>query len=604
VTVDERSAEALRELEAARREAEYYRRIAEEAGSRRLREAEALSQLLERAQQAERELQRSRDELERRVAERTSEIATANEFLSRVVAERERAEAALRASQEAFQSFMAHFPGLAYVKEADTTVVFASEGFRTYLGLDPAALTGKTNAESFPEPFASAITRDDLRVVTTGQAERIEEDFAGRSWVTNKFVIPQADGTRRLGGLTLDVTEAKQSEEERRQLERQMEQAQRLESLGVLAGGIAHDFNNLLTSILANVEILRAGPRASTSADACLADVEAAARSASGLCQQMLAYAGRARFAPELVDVGVLVRSMLQLLRSSLSHKLQLELALPGRPLPPVKGDPSRLKQVVMNLVINAAEAMGDGHGTVAVTVGTVQAGPERLRQAVLGEGLAEGEYLNLEVSDTGSGMDARTQRRVFEPFFTTKFAGRGLGLPAVLGIVRQLGGAIELESAPGQGTKFRVLLPTVEAAAPAAGPAAPVDPWTGDGAVLVVDDEPAVRRTLGRMLRLLGFEMIEARGGEEGIEIHRREAGRIRAVVLDLTMPNLDGVETLRRLRQADPDVYVVVASGYAEADVEARFRGEAPDGFVQKPFGVEALRKHLRAALERAGR
>ena len=596
------SEEASRELEAARREAEYYRRIAEEAGSRRLREAEALSQLLERAQQAERELERSRDDLERRVMERTAEIVAANEYLSRVVAERERAEVALRASEEAFRSFMSHFPGLAYIKEADTTVVFANDGFRTLLGLDPAALAGKKNTEFFPEPFASAMTRDDLRVLATGQVEHIAEEFGERSWVTHKFVIPQDDGTRRLGGLTLDVTAARRSEEERRRLEHQMEQTERIESLGVLAGGIAHDFNNLLTSILANVEILRAQATPGSSSDACLADVEAAGRTASELCQQMLAYAGRARFAPELIDVGVLVRSMLQLLRSSLSHKLQLEMRIPKR-LPLVKGDPSRLKQVVMNLVVNAAEAMGDGHGTVTVTAGTVHAGPERLRQAVLGETLRDADYLTLEVADTGSGMDASTRRRVFEPFFTTKFAGRGLGLPAVLGIVRQLAGAIELESEPGRGTRFRVLLPTVEGAAPSVGPVPAPAPWIGEGPVLVVDDEPVVRRALGRMLQLLGFEMIEAAGGAEGIEIFRRNAGRIRAVILDLTMPNLDGVETLRRLRQVDPDAFVVIASGYAEAEVEARFRGKAPDGFVQKPFGLDALRKHLRAALERAG-
>jgi PAS domain S-box-containing protein len=590
--------DATGELEAAKREAEYYRHVAEEAGRRRLQEGETLSRLLERAQQAEREVERARSDLEKRVEERTAEIAAANEYLQREVAERERAEGALRASQEAFQSFMAHFPGLAYIKEADTTVVFANQGFRTYLGLDPDTLVGKKNAEFFPEPFASRISRDDLRVLSSGQAEHIAEEFGDRSWVTHKFVIPQADSTPRLGGLTLDVTEARRTEEERRRLEHQMDQAQRQESLGVLAGGIAHDFNNLLTSILANVEILRAGTAAGGSGDACLVDVEAAARTAAGLCQQMLAYAGRARFAAEPIDVGVLVRSMLQLLRSSISHKLQFEVRLP-RELPMVRGDPNRLKQVVMNLVVNAAEAVGDGHGTVTVTAGTAHAGPERLRQAVLGEGLAEDDYLILEVADTGSGMDEVTQRRVFEPFFTTKFAGRGLGLSAVLGIVRQLGGAIELESAPGRGARFRVLLPLVETVPqPASRPAA--DAWTGEGKVLVVDDEPVVRRALGRMLRLLGFELLEAGGGEEAVELYRRQGG-IRAVVLDLTMPRMDGVETLRQLRQVDPGAYVVVASGYAEADVEARFRGDVPDGFVHKPFGIEALRKHLRAAVAR---
>jgi PAS domain S-box-containing protein len=603
VSVGERRPDPARELEDARREAEYYRRIAEEAGTRRLREAEALSQLLERAREAERALEKARDELEARVAERTAELTVANAHLSRVVEERERAEIALRASEEAFRSFMAHFPGLAYIKEADTKVVFANEGFRAYLGLDPEALTGRTNAECFPEPFASQLTRDDRRVLETGRAETIEEEFGGRSWSTHKFVIPRADGAPRLGGLTLDVTEARRSEEERRRLERQMEQAQRIESLGVLAGGIAHDFNNLLAAIQANVAFLRAEAARDHEADACLADVDSAARSAAGLCQQMLAYAGRAPFVAERVDLGTLVRDMVQLLRSSVSRRLGLELRL-AKGLPPLEGDPSQLRQVVMNLVINAAEATEDGGGTVTVTTRAVRLGPGQPRPASLREPLADGSYVLLEVADDGCGMDAETQRRIFEPFFTTKFTGRGLGLSAVLGIVRQLRGGIELESAPGRGTRFRVLFPAAqcggapEAAAPAA------DDWTGHGLVLVVDDDDAIRRALARLLGLLGLEALEAASGAEGIELYRRHAGRVRAVVLDLTMPHLDGADTLRALRRLDPEAFVLVASGYAEAEVEARFREEAPNGFLQKPFRLEALRRHLRASSERPER
>jgi signal transduction histidine kinase len=591
-----------RELEDARREAAYYRRLAEEAGSRRLREAEALSRLLDRAQQAERELQAARDELERRVEGRTAELTVANAHLKRVVAERERAEVALRASEEAFRSFMAHFPGLAYIKEADTTNVFANEGFRTYLGLEPEALRGKTNAESFPEPFASEITRDDLRVLATGRAEHLAEDFGGRCWSTHKFVIPRADGAPRLGGLTLDVTAARRSEEERRRLERQMEQAQRTESLGVLAGGIAHDFNNLLAAIQANVVFLRTQRPDSGVVEACLADVESAARTAAGLCQQMLAYAGRAPFVAEPLDLGVLVRDMVQLLRSTVSRKLGLDLRL-AEGLPLLRGDPSQLRQVVMNLVINAAESMGDGVGSVTVTTGALGAGPERLREAMLGEALVEGTYVFLEVADTGCGMDVETQRRIFEPFFTTKFAGRGLGLSAVLGIIRQLRGGIELESAPGRGTRFRVLLPAMETVAPSAERPVAAGDWTGEGLVLVVDDDPAIRRALRRLLHRFGLEVLEAGGGAEGIELYRHNADRIRASVVDLTMPDVDGVETLRALRRLDPDAYVLVASGYSEGEVEARFGDERPDGFVQKPFDVDALREHLRAALERRG-
>jgi len=587
------------ELAAARQEADYYRRLAEEAGTRRLREAEALSQLLDRAQQAERELQRATDDLESRVAVRTAELSAANAHLEMVVAERERAEAALRASEEAFRSFMRHFPGLAYIKEADTRVVFANEGFRALLGLDPAALQGRTNAECFPEPFASKVTGDDLRVLSSGQAERVEEEFAGRTWSTWKFVILRSDGAPRLGGLTLDITDLKRGEEERRLLERQVEQAQRLESLGVMAGGIAHDFNNLLTAILSNVLSLRADAPPAVP-DACLADVEAAARTAAGLCQQMLAYAGRAPFTTAPLDLGVLVRDMVQLLRSALSRKLGLDVRLEGG-LPLVRGDASQLRQIVMNLVINAAEALREGDGTVTIAVRAEQVGPARLARALLGEALPAGSFVCLEVADTGCGMDPATQRRIFEPFFSSKFTGRGLGLAAVLGAVRQLGGAIEVESAPGTGSRFRVLVPaTAGEQPPAAVPAPGRADWAGHGTVLVVDDDAAVRRAARRMLRQLGFEVLEAPGGAEGVEAYRAAAGQIRAVLLDLTMPQVDGVETFHRLRQLDPAVRVLVVSGYAAAEVAVRFGAHRPGGFLQKPFEPESLKEHLQAMLE----
>jgi PAS domain S-box-containing protein len=600
--VADRRADPSRELEDARREAAYYQRIAEEAGSRRLREAEALSVLLDRAEAAERALQKARDELERRVEERTAELTDANARLSREIAERERAEVALRANEEAFRSFMAHFPGLAYIKEADTTLVFASEGFRRFLGLAPESLEGRTNAEAFPAQFAARISADDRRVLSTGRAETIDEELGARSWTTHKFVIPRAGGAPRLGGLSLDVTEAKRSEAERRRLEQQMEQAQRIDSLGVLAGGIAHDFNNLLATILGNVALVRNEAVRGAAAQACLGDVESAARTAAGLCQQMLVYAGRAPCVAEPLDLGALVRDMAQLLRSSVSRKLGLDLPLADG-LPLVVADASQLRQVVMNLVLNAAEAIGDADGAVTVTTGAVEVGRERLRGALLGDAMPEGRCVVLEVADTGCGMDAVTQRRIFEPFFTTKFAGRGLGLAAVLGIVRQLRGGIEVESVPGGGTRFRVLFPVAEATVPAALPEPAPAPggWTGEGLVLVVDDDPAIRRLLRRHLQQLGLGMLEAPGGAEGIELFRSNVGRIRAAIVDLTMPHVDGVETLRELRRMDRDVYVVVASGWAEAEVEARFRDERPDGFMRKPFRLETVRNHLRAALAR---
>ena len=596
----DRPSDEAKGLAQARREADYYRRIAEEAGSRRLREAEALSRLLERAEQAEQELQIARDELELRVEERTRELSDANARLSREAKDRERAEAALRSSEEAFRSFMLHFPGLAFIKEVDTTVVFASEGFRTFLGLDPAAMVGKTNACCFAEPFASQITKDDQRVLQSGRPETIGEEFGGRKWTTHKFVIPRGDGPPRLGGLTLDVTDARRSEEERRRLERQMEQVQRTESLGVLAGGIAHDFNNLLATILANTAVLRTGGVASTDVDSCLADVEIAARTAAGLCQQMLAYAGRAPIRSELVDLSELVKDLMQLLRSALSRKLGLDLQLEdklalvrGESQPAEaggdeprhqcrRGDGRRRRQRHRHHSPCARESgpaarRAPGRGAPRRRISPARGGGHRLRD--------------------GPGDPAPD----FEPFFTSKFAGRGLGLSAVLGIVRQVGGAIEIDSAPGQGTRFRVLFPaSAELEKKAQRPLPMANTWTGKGMVLVVDDEPAVRRAAGRLLSRIGFEMLEAAGGAEGVELFTAHAKRIRAVLLDLTMPHLDGVETFRRLRQLDPAVRVMVASGFSESEVSLRFHGGQPDAFVQKPFDLESMRAKLREVLD----
>jgi CheY-like chemotaxis protein len=234
-----------------------------------------------------------------------------------------------------------------------------------------------------------------------------------------------------------------------------------------------------------------------------------------------------------------------------------------------------------------------------------VRASRERLGEAVLGQDAPEGAYVVLEVADTGCGMDAATQRRIFEPFYSSKFAGRGLGLPAVLGIVRQLAGAIEVESAPGSGARFRVLLPAAEAAgvASAAPPEQDSEPWTGEGLVLVVDDDASVRKVAERSLVRLGFDVLEAEGGAQAVELYRRHRWLVRAVLLDLTMPHLDGVETLRLLREVDPDVFVIVASGHATAEVMARFRAAPPAAHVQKPFGIEQLRRLLRAAPPRRG-
>ena len=387
-------------------------------------------------------------------------------------------------------------------------------------------------------------------------------------------------------------------------LERQLQHAQKLESLGVLAGGIAHDFNNLLMAILGNADLALLETTAAHPARPYVEDIIKASLRAAGLCQQMLAYSGRGHFRIDTLDLNELVREMTHILEVSITKKAVLRYDLSPE-LPPVRGDATQLRQVVMNLITNASDALGDGSGVISLVTGTRHfRGGERFG-ALPGEKLAPGRYVCLEVADTGCGMDAATQARLFDPFFSTKFTGRGLGMSAVLGIIRGHHGGIRVRSEPGRGTAVTVLLPPAEDAEPAAAaaesePPARAEPWRGQGTVLLVDDEEAVRILAERMLRRLGFAVITAADGASAIELFRASGREITAVVLDLTMPAMDGGETLRALRAADPGVRVLLASGYDEVDVSRRFGDDGPDAFIQKPYRLAILRAKLRHILK----
>jgi len=397
-----------------------------------------------------------------------------------------------------------------------------------------------------------------------------------------------------------DITERKWAEEKRFQMERQMQQTQKLESLGVLAGGIAHDFNNLLTIILGNASLaLDELPPTSPACDS-LRAIEKTSLRAAELCRQMLAYSGKGRFVIENIRLGMLIGEMVSLLKASISKKSILNLNL-KEPLPALRGDPSQIRQVVMNLVINASEALGEHAGAIAISTGLMECSREYLAEACFDGSPTEGLYVWLEVSDTGCGMDPETQHRIFEPFFTTKFTGRGLGLSAVLGIVRGHQGALKVYSEPGKGTTFKVLFPAVPQERPTVArheEAKPVD-WKGAGTILLVDDEESVRTLGSRMLERSGFEVLTAADGREALEIYRVRRAEIALVLLDLTMPEMDGEETFRELRRIDPNVRVVMSSGYTESEITPRFAGKRLTGFLQKPYSMTALMDCLRVPL-----
>jgi two-component system cell cycle sensor histidine kinase/response regulator CckA len=430
--------------------------------------------------------------------------------------------------------------------------------------------------------------------------------------------IPNASGA----GVGCSEVVSDSGERRQQELDRRIQESQKLESLGVLAGGIAHDFNNLLTGILGNASFaLRLLPPGAPLA-AQLTDIEKAAGRAAELCAQMQAYARRGPVVARPVGLNPLIEETTRLISTSLGAGVKIRLALAPE-LPAVMADPTQLRQIVLNLVMNAAEAMGEGAGTVTLGTGLREVGAAELAAMRTGPEAKPGPYVFLEVRDTGRGMDAETLGRIFEPFFTTKFTGRGLGLAAVLGIVRGHQGGLRVESAPGRGSTFELVLPPApelagevasgpagagERAGTAVAPGAvgPVRDGVREaaggrsrGRVLVVDDEEPVRHVATRLLEHMGFTVETAVDGREALGRFALDPGRYALVLLDLTMPRLDGAETWRQLRRIRPDVRGVLISGFDQAEVMRRFAGEGLAGFISKPFEPGSFQSAIRAAL-----
>lgn len=400
----------------------------------------------------------------------------------------------------------------------------------------------------------------------------------------------------RIVGAVRDIT-SWQNEQEK--IGRRLLESQKLESLGVLAGGIAHDFNNLLTSILGNVNLAQLELPATSGVHSYLEDVENASIHAADLCKQMLAYSGKGRFVIKRLGLMALVKEMTQLLQVSIGQQVVLNFDL-TEDLPAVAADPAQLRQIVMNLVSNASEAIGENRGTINITTGLMRVDVDYLRGTYLSPNIPEGDYVFLKIGDTGCGMDKDTLGRVFDPFFTAKFTGRGLGLAAVLGIVRGHCGALKVWSEPGKGTTFKLLLPHAKGEEDAGRASMlPLAQTRGEGLILVVDDEQTVRATAASMLRRAGYEVRTAVDGFEGVEAFRKAAAEIRLVLLDLTMPHMDGVEALRHIRRIKSDACVLLMSGYSEQDAVEQFSGEVLAGFVQKPFHIQFLLGKVKAAL-----
>jgi len=398
----------------------------------------------------------------------------------------------------------------------------------------------------------------------------------------------------------VDITERKRLESERRRLDKRMQQAQLTESLSLLAGGVAHDLNNLLVAVLGRADLGRRLVRDDPALTGHLEAVVEAAEGAAELVNQLLAYAGQRKLSTELVDLGALVSQSEGLLRSMVGNRAELRIDLPPN-LPLLRGDEVQLRQVLLNLVGNAADAMGGREGCIGVRSQSVSADAPALRHAYAPEMPSPVPHLVLEVLDEGVGMDEATCQQVFDPFFTTKSAGRGLGLAAAHGIVRAHGGAVGIDSEPDVGTTFRIYLPAAsDAVAGRPQERSSAQAWRGEGTVLVVDDEPLVRKVATSMLGELGFDVVEATTGEMALALVDEQPCPFTCVLMDLTMPGLSGAETLERMLATHADLPVVLSSGHDEAATMRHLASVRPRAFLSKPYTTAQLGEALRRALE----
>ncbi|MBU2502172.1 PAS domain-containing protein [bacterium] len=486
-----------------------------------------------------------------------------------------------------------------------------------------ADMLGYTLGELEPvdvRTFFDALHPDDLKVSREALDDHLQGStefyecqlrfrHKGGSWIWilargKVFERDEVGNPVRMLGTHMDITHLKQVELRNQEFDRQFLQTQKLESLGVLAGGIAHDFNNILTVIQGHADLASTLIPEHSPGRNSLRQITSAVRQAGDLCAQMLAYSGRGNFLIEPIDLNALLGDIQQLLRTSISKKTQLEFDLQG-PVGRFRGDATQVRQVILNLVLNASEAMEETGGRIVVGAGTREFSRSELDTDFHAETLEPGVFTFLRVVDEGPGMDEQTRERAFEPFFTTRFTGRGLGLSAVLGIVRSHRGALRLETEPGRGAAFTLIFPVLnEEKTEAEDLSLPVSgsvnsPMT----LLLVEDESMVLDLAAGMLERLGVSTIPAADGRRAMAAYREHRDRIDGVLLDLTMPVMDGEETFMELRRLDPRLPIVICSGYSEKEVERRFFGKGLTGFLSKPYSLASLRDVLLPAVRNTG-
>ncbi|GMR00401.1 MAG: hypothetical protein BMS9Abin18_1248 [Zetaproteobacteria bacterium] len=488
-------------------------------------------------------------------------------------------------------------PDALFITDREGRIVYTNSACEQFYGLARDSMLGECAAKLRGGDVNDDLYRGIKARLNSGAIwkDQLQINILNKLRTVRRIVSPVSDGHGVIYHVCIDHDMTDELTQQQK-----MEHTQRLESLGVLAGGIAHDFNNILTAIMGNAALGRMKMKDTDPALVHLARIEESSRRAAELCKQMLAYSGKGRFVVKAIKLSGMVEEITKLLEVSIAKSGVLKFHL-AENLPAVEADAAQLQQVIMNLVINASDAIGEKSGVISLSTGMMQVDQSYLEGAYVSDETEPGSFVFLEVADTGCGMDEETQKKLFDPFFTTKFTGRGLGMSAVLGIVRGHHGAIKVYSEKGQGTTFKVLLPASKHAAMDEEEREAWGDWCGIGTVLVVDDEKTIRETAAMMLRDMGFDTLTAEDGEQGVEVYRKHQNKIVAVLLDMTMPKLDGKGCFREIRRINKDVRVVLSSGYNEQDTTNRFAGQGLAGFIQKPYAPEALRAIMKEVLDR---
>jgi PAS domain S-box-containing protein len=540
----------------------------------------------------------------------------AADLIATVVAdmtEKKRAEIALKGSEEKFRTLVESSIDVIFVLDTNGFFKFVSQAWEKHFGFPVS--------EVLEHSFAPFVHPDDVplcfeylvRVMSTGQGAtsppyRVKR--ADGSWslfIANGTPYTDEQGNYLYIGVGRDISDQTRAEEERLELERQLLHSQKLESLGILAGGIAHDFNNLLQVILGNLELAstRLSPHSATLKY--ISHAMHAAKHSADLTSRMLAYSGKGNYVIEIVDLNALVNENVTMLRTAVPKTISIDLHTDTE-LPPIRADKAQLQQVIMNLITNAAEAIEEQPGLIKLITCVQNCDRSFLADSRLIDKPEPGRFVCLEVSDNGVGMSQETQSCIFDPFFTTKFTGRGLGMSAVQGIIKGHGGALFVESTPGRGTAIKVAFPAIEQEISdndrkkivevAVKSSSSIGPLSG--VALIVDDEKPVLRICVSMVKLCGLTVLTANDGADALSKFRALYDEIDLVIMDLTMPNMDGVTAMRELRRIKPDIKIILSSGFNEQELVERICDQAPAGFIRKPYSLKDLEAEIRRVMQ----